>query len=48
MFLLNDTFPSSQLTTTSPLLDVVVPARRESVLSAADGKAKVLKLTKFN
>ena len=31
--LLNDTFPSSQIAITSPLLDIVTPAKRESVLS---------------
>ena len=36
--LLNDTFPSSQLTMTSPLLDTVTPAKRESVLFDTDGK----------
>ena len=35
--LLSDTFPSSQLTITSPLLDTVTPAKRESVLSGGDG-----------
>ena len=42
--LLNETFPSSQLTITSPLLDTVTPAKRESVLSGADGKGKIIKL----
>ena len=46
--LLNDTFPSSQLTITSPLLDTVTPAKRESVLSGADGKGKIIKLNEFN
>ena len=46
--LLNDTFPSSQLTMTSPLLDTVTPAKRESVLSDTDGKGKVIKLNVFN
>ena len=46
--LLNDTFPSSQLNITSPLLDTVTPAKRESVLSGADGKGKIIKLNEFN
>ena len=46
--LLNDTFPSSQLTVTSPLLDTAAPAKRESVLSDSDGKSKVIKLNEFN
>ena len=46
--LLNETFPSSQLTITSPLLDMVTPAKRESVLSGADGKGKIIKLNEFN
>ena len=46
--LLNETFPSSQLIMTSPLLDTVTTAKRESVLSAADGKWKIIKLNKFN
>ena len=46
--LLNETFPSSQLTITSPLLDTVTPAKRESVLSGADGKGKIIKLNEFN
>ena len=46
--LLNDTIPSSQLTITSPLLDTVTPAKRESVLSGADGKKKIIKLNEFN
>ena len=46
--LLNDTFPNSQLTMTSPLLDTVTPAKRESVLSDTDGKGKVIKLNEFN
>ena len=33
---------------TSPLLDTVTTAKRESVLSAADGKWKIIKLNKFN
>ena len=41
--LLNDTFPSSQLTITSTLLDSVTPAKRESVLSGADEKGKIIK-----
>ena len=44
MFSVNDTFPSSQLTITSPLLGAVVPDKRESVLSTADGKLKSLNL----
>ena len=46
--LFNDTFPSSQLTITSPLLDTVTAAKRESVLSGADGKGKIIKLNEFN
>ena len=46
--LLNETFPSSQLTITSPLLDTVTPAERESVLSGPDGKGKIIKLNEFN
>ena len=46
--LLNETFPSSQLTITSPQLDKVTPANRESVLSDADGKGKIIKLNEFN
>ena len=46
--LLNDTFPSSQIAITSALLDIVTPAKRESVLSDTDGKGKVIKLNEFN
>ena len=46
--LLNDTFPSSQLTITSPLLYTLTPAKRDSVLSGADGKGKIIKLNEFN
>ena len=46
--LLNETFLSSQLTITSPLLDTVTSAKRESVLSGADGKWKIIKLNEFN
>ena len=46
--LLNDTFPSSQLTMTSPLFDTVTPAKREFVLSDTDGKGEVIKLNEFN
>ena len=46
--LLNETFPSSQLTITSPLLDTVTSAKRESVLSGADGKGTIIKLNEFN
>ena len=46
--LLNDTFPNSQLTITSPLLVSVTPAKRESVVSGADGKRKITKLNEFN
>ena len=45
---LNKTFPSSQLTMTSPLFDLVTPAKRECVLSGADGKGKIIKLNKLN
>ena len=46
--LLNDTFPSSQLNIKSPLLDTVSSAKRESVLSDADGTGKIIKLSEFN
>ena len=39
--LLNDTFPSSQLSMTSPL----APAKRESVLTDSDGKSKIINRT---
>ena len=46
--LLNEIFPSSQLTITSPLLDTVSLANAESVLFSADGKGKISKLNEFN
>ena len=33
---------------TSPLLDTVTPAKRESMLSGADGKGTIIKLNEFN
>ena len=45
--LLNETFPTSQPTMTSPLLDAVTPAKRESVLSGVDGRGKIIKLNEF-
>ena len=45
--LLNETFPSSQLTMT-PLPEAIAPAKRESVQYIYDGKGKIIKLYEFN
>ena len=45
--LLNETFPSSQLTMT-PLPEAIAPAKRESVPNISDGKGKIIKLYEFN
>ena len=45
--LLYDTSPSSQSTMT-PLLEAIVPAKRQSVPSISDGKGKIIKLHEFN
>ena len=46
--LLNDTFPSSQLTMRSPLQEVIAPAKREFGLNISDGKGKRIKLHEFS
>ena len=45
--LLNDTFPSSQLTMT-PLTEAIAPAKRDSVPNISDGRGKIIKLHEFN
>ena len=45
--LLNETFPSSQLTITL-LPEAIAPAKRESVPNISDSKGKIIKLHEFN